>query len=95
VEFLNEYQWITMTKGDSHSYISMQVSVHSGMVTLHMRYYLGSILEDHNNLQVAVTPGGKNDFMVNGSVDRLEVKKKMLQYYNGQATVFVQEGPPQ
>ncbi len=50
VEFLKEFQWVTMTKGDSHSYIGMQVSICSGTVTLDMKYYLGCILKDYDNL---------------------------------------------
>jgi hypothetical protein len=50
MELLKEFHWTTMTKGDSHSYIGMQVSIWSSVVTFDMRYYLGCILEDHNNL---------------------------------------------
>ncbi len=50
VEILKEFQWITMSKGDSHAYIGMQVSIRSGVVTLDMKYYLDCILKDHGNL---------------------------------------------
>jgi len=55
--FLRTFKWITLSVGDSHSYIGMQISVRNGIVTLDMRYYLGKILECCEKPRVAtVTP---------------------------------------
>jgi hypothetical protein len=45
-EFLKEFRWITMSKGHSHSYKGMQVTVRDGAVTLDMKYYLECILKN-------------------------------------------------
>ena len=67
-----------MSKGHSHSYIGMQVTVRDGAVTLDMKYYLECILKEHNDLKVAVTPGGKNGFMVDAEAGKLEEKEKKV-----------------
>jgi hypothetical protein len=54
----------------------MQVSVQDGVVTLEMKYYLECILKDHDNPRVAVTPGGKNGFMVNQDAPKLAEEEK-------------------
>jgi hypothetical protein len=54
--------------GPSHSYIGMQISVRGGTVTLDMLYYLHKILECCDALKAAaVTPGGKDTFMVDSA----------------------------
>jgi hypothetical protein len=75
-EFLKEFQWIMMAKGDSHSHIGMQISMCSGVVTLDMKYYLDCILEGHKNLWVVATTGEKNGFMVNDSYVKLGEERK-------------------
>jgi len=66
--FLRTFKWITLSVGDSHSYIGMQISVRNGIVTLDMRYYLGKILECCEKPRVAtVTPRGKDTFSVDSS----------------------------
>jgi hypothetical protein len=57
----------------------MQVSVQDGVVTLDMKYYLECILKDHDNPRAAVTPGGKNGFMVDEKAERLvDAEKKVF-----------------
>jgi hypothetical protein len=78
-EFLKEFRWITMSVGCSHSYIGMQVSVQDGVVTLDMKYYLECILKDHDNPRAAVTPGGKNGFMVDEKAEKhADAEKKVF-----------------
>jgi hypothetical protein len=71
-EFLKEFRWITMSKGRSHSYIGMQLTVRDIAVTLDMKYYLECILKNHSDLKVVATPGGKNGFMVNAEAGKLK-----------------------
>jgi hypothetical protein len=63
--FTKEFKWVTMVEGDTQSYLGMLLTVRAGVVKIDMRYYLGKILSEHDNLPIVTCPGAKNSFMVN------------------------------
>jgi hypothetical protein len=62
--FKEEFKWVTMVEGDTQSYLGMLLTVRAGVVKIDMRYYLGKILSEHDNLPIVTCPGAKNSFMV-------------------------------
>jgi hypothetical protein len=62
--FTKEFRWVTMVDGDTQSYLGMLLTVCAGVVKIDMRYYLGKILSEHDNLPIVTRPGAKNSFML-------------------------------
>jgi hypothetical protein len=62
--FTQEFKWVTMVEGDTQSYLGMLVTVRAGIVKIDMRYCLGKILSEHDNLPIVTCPGARNSFMV-------------------------------
>jgi hypothetical protein len=63
--FKKEFTWITMNVGNVLSYLSMQIMLEQGVVTMDMSYYLEKVLEGYNNLPPCSTLGKRNFFDVN------------------------------
>jgi hypothetical protein len=61
-EFTNEFRWITLEIGNSHSYLGMQLFFDNGQVTVDISYYLRKILMDIKDLKEEVLPAKKNLF---------------------------------
>jgi hypothetical protein len=80
--FTQEFRWVTMVIGQKQSYLGMLIAVERGVVTVDMRYYLGKILSDHDNLPVATNPGAKNSFMVDEASPILDDKGKKVFHTN-------------
>lgn len=67
-EFVGTFKWITMSVGESHSYIGMHISIWDETITLDMHYDPGKILECCEGPRVAaVTSGEKDTFSVDSS----------------------------
>ncbi len=58
--FKKEFTWITMNVGNVLSYLSIQIMLEQGVVTIDMSYYLEKVLEGSDNLPPCSTPGKKN-----------------------------------
>jgi hypothetical protein len=76
--FMKEFRWVTMVIDHKQSYLGMLITIEKGVVTVDMRYYLGKILSEHNNLPVATNPGAKNSFMVDEGSLLLDDKSKKV-----------------
>jgi hypothetical protein len=74
--FTKEFRWVTMVDGDTQSYLGMLLTVRGGVVEIDMRYYLGKILSEHDNLPVVACPGAKNSFMVDEESPALDDAQK-------------------
>jgi hypothetical protein len=61
-EFLKEFQWITMTKGHSHSYIGKQLS--TGWCRNYGYEIFFRVHFARPCLRAMLTPGGKNGLML-------------------------------
>jgi hypothetical protein len=92
--FTREFRWVMMVIDRTQSYLGMLITVEKGMVTVDMRYYLGKILSEHDNLPVVVNPGTKNSFMVDTESPALDDQTKKVFHTNVVKLLylFVEEG---
>jgi hypothetical protein len=80
--FTQEFKWVSMAIAQKQSYLGMLITVEMGVVTVDMRYYLGKILSEHDNLPVAANPGAKNSFMVDEGSLLLDERSKNVFHTN-------------
>jgi hypothetical protein len=77
--FKAEFTWITMNAGNVLSYLSMQIMLEPGVVTVDMSYYLEKVLEGYDNLPPCIMLGKKMLFAVDETAELLsEAERKVF-----------------
>ncbi len=70
-ELTAEFRWLTMTTGDTQSYLGMQITLQNHAVHIDMSFFIKATLDafktqmKNNNLKYCAAPGNKNYFTIN------------------------------
>jgi hypothetical protein len=70
--FTEEFRWITLEIGKSHSYLGMQLYFGSGFVTIDMTFYVDKILSEYQDVTSIMIPARKDLFRVNKASELLK-----------------------
>jgi hypothetical protein len=84
-ELTAEFNWIAMTKGETHSYLGMQITLQNHQVLIDMSFFVKSTIEEFkkkmelNNIKQRAAPGNKSYFILNHESTTLtEVQRKIF-----------------
>jgi hypothetical protein len=67
-----EFRWITLEIGKSHSYLGMQLNFGSGFVTIDMTFYVHKVLSEYQDVISTMIPARKDLFRVNKASNLLK-----------------------
>jgi len=70
--FTEEFRWITLEIGKSHSYLGMQLNFGSGFVTIDMTFYVDKVLSEYQDVISTMIPARKDLFRVNKASELLK-----------------------
>jgi len=70
--FTEEFRWITLEIGTSHSYLGMQLNFGSGFVTIDMTFYVDKVLSEHQDVTSTMIPAHKVLFRVDKASELLK-----------------------
>ncbi len=76
-ELTSAFKWITMTKGNTHSYLGMQILLRNHSITIDMSFFVKSTITELQrrlglqHLKQRAVPGNKTYFVINHNATKL------------------------